>query len=196
MIKCFTFWKCKIKRCTCNFSWQFSYLARYSEQKISCKHDLRAIGRKALGTSEQPVSGCQRFLRQNCRLQSRAYYRAPVAQLVEHRVIMREVVILTPTNTQGLKITEQKVLSKWLDFKSSRRSLITTLVVNNCGALKNPHTIRKEYGTEFRVLWSGLYPSQKHLAWLLCSGIIHDCLAAARGAFHMHSADPVELRPS
>jgi len=26
------------------------------------------------------------------------------------------------------------------------------------------------------VLWSGLYPSQKHLAWLLCSGIIHGCL--------------------
>ena len=46
------------------------------------------------------------------------------------------------------------------------------------------------------MLWSGLYPSQKHLAWLLCSGIIHGCLAAARGAFHMHSADPVELRPS
>ena len=46
------------------------------------------------------------------------------------------------------------------------------------------------------MLWSGLYPSQKHLAWLLfCSGIIHDRLAAARGAFHMHLADPVELRP-
>ena len=150
MIKCFTFWKFKRQRSTCNFSRQFSYLARYSEQKISCKHDLRAIGRKALGTSEQPVGGRQRFSRQNCRLQSRACYRAPVAQLVEHRVIMREVVILTPTNTQGLKIIEQKVLSKWLDFKSSpirtisRRSLIATLVVNNCGTLKNPHTIRKE----------------------------------------------------
>ena len=23
------------------------------------------------------------------------------------------------------------------------------------------------------MLWSGLYPSQKHLTWLLCSGIIH-----------------------
>ena len=51
-------------------------------------------------------------------------------------------------------------------------------------------------GTEFAVLWPGLYPSQKHLAWLLCSGIIHDRLAAARGAFHMLSADLVELRPS
>jgi len=49
---------------------------------------------------------------------------------------------------------------------------------------------------EFPVLWSGLYPSHKHLAWLLCSGIIGDRLAVARGAFHMHSADPVELRPS
>ena len=46
------------------------------------------------------------------------------------------------------------------------------------------------------MFWSGLYPSQKHLAWLLCSGMIHDCLAAAIGTFHMHSADPVELRPS
>ena len=46
------------------------------------------------------------------------------------------------------------------------------------------------------MLWSGLYPSKKHLARLLCSAIIHDHLAAARGAFHMHSADPVELRPS
>ena len=33
-------------------------------------------------------------------------------------------------------------------------------------------------------------------AWLRCSGIIHDRLAAAKGAFYMHSADPVELRPS
>jgi len=38
-------------------------------------------------------------------------------------------------------------------------------------------------------LWSGLYPSKKHLAWLLCSGIIHDRLAAASGAFHLHWAD-------
>ena len=30
-------------------------------------------------------------------------------------------------------------------------------------------------GTEF-PLWSSLYPSQKHLTWLLCSGIIHDRL--------------------
>ena len=38
--------------------------------------------------------------------------RAPVAQLVEHRAAMREVVSSTParTNTQGLKITEEKVL--------------------------------------------------------------------------------------
>ena len=48
---------------------------------------------------------------------------------------------------------------------------------------------------KFPVLWSGLYKSQKHLAWLLCSGIIDGRLAAARSAFHMHSADPVELRP-
>ena len=34
-------------------------------------------------------------------------------------------------------------------------------------------------------------------SWILLNeGIIHGCLAAARGAFHMHSADPVELRPS
>ena len=43
------------------------------------------------------------------------------------------------------------------------------------------------------MLWSGLYPSQKHLAWQLCAGIIRDHLAAARGAFHMHLADPVRL---
>jgi len=41
----------------------------------------------------------------------------------------------------------------------------------------NPHTIiTTTIRTEFPVLWSGLYPSQKHLAWLLCSGIIHDHL--------------------
>ena len=62
--------------------------------------------------------------------------------------------------------------------------------------LNNPHTIRKA--------WSGLYPSQKtsglaglastkHLAWLLCS---LGRLATATGAFHMHSADPVELLPA
>ena len=33
------------------------------------------------------------------------------------------------------------------------------------------------------MLWSSLYPSQKHLAWLLCSGIIHGRLAAARAPF-------------
>ena len=32
-------------------------------------------------------------------------------------------------------------------------------------------------------MWSGLYPSQKHLAWLLCSGIINGRLAAAKGVF-------------
>ena len=32
------------------------------------------------------------------------------------------------------------------------------------------------------MLWSGLYPSQKHLAWLLCSGIIHGRLALATEA--------------
>ena len=52
------------------------------------------------------------------------------------------------------------------------------------------------YGTEVPVLWSGLYTSRKHLAWLLCSGIIHERLAAARGAFDMHAVDPVELRRS
>ena len=36
-------------------------------------------------------------------------------------------------------------------------------------------------------------PSQKH--WLLCSGIMHDRLAVAWGAFHMHSADPVWAAP-
>ena len=38
-------------------------------------------------------------------------------------------------------------------------------------------------------------PSQKHLAWVLCSGIVHDRLAAAWCAFHMHSADPVWAAP-
>ena len=28
--------------------------------------------------------------------------------------------------------------------------------------IKNPHTIRKERGTEFPTLWSGLYRSKKH----------------------------------
>ena len=38
--------------------------------------------------------------------------RAPVAQLVEHRAVMREVVGSNPSwiNTQDLKITEEKVL--------------------------------------------------------------------------------------
>ena len=36
----------------------------------------------------------------------------------------------------------------------------------------------------------------KHLVWLLCSGIIHARFAAAIGAPNVHSADPVELRPS
>ena len=39
-------------------------------------------------------------------------YRAPVAQLVEHRAVMREVAGSNPgrINTQYLKITEEKVL--------------------------------------------------------------------------------------
>ena len=67
-----------------------------SRKYISCKHDLRALGRKALGTSEQPVGGRHSFSRQDCRHQSRACYRAPVAPFFEHRVIMREVVSSTP----------------------------------------------------------------------------------------------------
>ena len=44
------------------------------------------------------------------------------------------------------------------------------------------------------MLWSGLYPSKKHLTWLLCSDIIiHDRLTAARGALYMHSADPAAV---
>ena len=39
-----------------------------SRKHVSCKHGLRTIGRKALGTNKQPVSGRQRFSRQNCRL--------------------------------------------------------------------------------------------------------------------------------
>ena len=38
-------------------------------------------------------------------------------------------------------------------------------------------------------------PSQKHLALVLRSGIMHDRLAAAWGAFHMHLADPVWAAP-
>ena len=63
--------------------------------------------------------------------------------------------------------------------------------------LKNPHTIRKRVG--HRGFWCcGLTFTQvkKHLAWLLCSEIIHDRLAATRGAFQMHLADPVELLSS
>ena len=39
-------------------------------------------------------------------------HRAPAAQLVEHQAVMREVTGLNPgrINTQGLKITEEKVL--------------------------------------------------------------------------------------
>ena len=36
--------------------------------------------------------------------------RGLVAQLVEHQVAMQEVVCSGRTNTQGLKITEEKVL--------------------------------------------------------------------------------------
>ena len=35
---------------------------------------------------------------------------APVAQLVEHRAVMQEVVSSSQAITQGLKITEKKVL--------------------------------------------------------------------------------------
>ena len=66
----------------------------------------------------------------------------------------------------------------WVQLRFHSR--LTTLVASNCGTLKNPHTIRKEWGTEFPVLWSGLHPTQKHFAWLLCSAIIHGHLAAAR----------------
>ena len=42
----------------------------------------------------------------------RAPHRAPVAQLVEHRAVLREVAGSNPgrINTQDLKITEEKVL--------------------------------------------------------------------------------------
>ena len=126
-------------------------------------------------------------------------HHALVAQLVEHWAVMQEVVSLTPAGPTLRVLKNNGVVSaafviasaNSLTFKSSRirtiswRPRLTTLVANNCGTLKNPHTVRKELGTEFPVLWSGLYPSQKHLAGLLCSGIIYDRLAAPRGAFHM-----------
>ena len=107
-------------------------------------------------------------------------HRAPMAQLVEHWAVMREVVSLTPAGPTLRVLKNNGVVSaafviapaNSLTFKSSRirtiswRPRLTTLVANNCGTLKNPHTVRKELGTEFPVLWSGLYPSQKHLAGL------------------------------
>ena len=62
----------------------------------------------------------------------------------------------------------------------------------------NPHTIRIRvgHGVPGVVVWPLPKSKLKHLAWLLFSGIIHDRLAAARGAFQMHSADPFELHPS
>ena len=44
--------------------------------------------------------------------QGRLFHRAPVAQLVEHRAVTREVAGSNPSriNTQDLKITEEKVL--------------------------------------------------------------------------------------
>ena len=80
---------------------------------------------------------------------------SPVAQLIEHRLIMREVVSSTPTGPtlRVLKLVSRKCLitsANGSTFQSSsimtlsRRSRLTTLVVNNCGTLKNPDTIRKE----------------------------------------------------
>ena len=39
----------------------------------------------------------------------------------------------------------------------------------------------------FPVLWSALYPSQKHLTLLLCSGIIHDRLQQPEALSHAFS---------
>ena len=63
-----------------------------------------------------------------------------------------------------------------------------------CRAASNIRSSSTGHGVPGVV--GGLYPNQKHLAWLLCSGIIHDRLVAARGTFHMHLSDPVALHPS
>ena len=40
------------------------------------------------------------------------------------------------------------------------------------------------------------FQSKTSAVWVLCSWIIHDRLTTAWGAFHIYSADPLELRPS
>ena len=96
-----------------------------------------------------------------------------MAQLVEHWVVMLEVVCLTPAGPtlRVVKCRNRKCclctyISKWLDFKFFSDKDYKLEVPshnpcrkNNCETLKNPNTINfvKSEGTEFSVLWSGLY---------------------------------------
>ena len=86
-----------------------------------------------------------------------------MAQLVERRVVTWEVVSSTPAGPtlRVLKYLTNKCylcnyISKWLDFKSYRIKTVNrrlTVLPFQGGTLKNPHTIRKESGVKFPVLW-------------------------------------------
>ena len=92
-------------------------------------------------------------------------HRAPVTQLVEHGGEFDS----GRTTTQSPKITEEKVLplqlhqhivrlSSLLGYRTiKRRSRFINKYLPcsslQCGTLKNPNTIREEYGMKFLVLW-------------------------------------------
>ena len=80
------------------------------------------------------------------------------------------VQILSSTITQGLKITDEKVLPllitsakfNGLTFKSSWIRTVTVLLCcKYYGMLKNPPTVCKEKEVILLVLWSDLIPSTK-----------------------------------
>ena len=82
-----------------------------------------------------------------------------MAQLVEHRAIMRELLGSNPgrINTQDLKITEEKCclcnfMYKWLDFQVNRRPRLTNIVyvqfISSLSDVKEPTHYSRRVGDE------------------------------------------------
>ena len=73
----------------------------------------------------------------------------------------------------------------------NRRSRLTNLVhIQLCGTLKNPHTIQKEQGMQFPVLWSIFTYIITHHGLGEFSGFINGLIAASIGAFSMLTSEP------
>ena len=152
-------WQCEDKSITKNFynsaciernGWTLTYLTG----KVIVICDLWGRFNSQSGVKHNGVAASVYL--------ERHHNRVPVAQLVEHRVVMREVESSTHSILRVLKELSRKCclcnyVSKWLDCqvfsdKNYKREVPShnPCRINNCGMLKNPQLFVKSRARSFR----------------------------------------------